>query len=295
MKTITKLAAILFFSTIGTNSFSATATISACQEEVCKDYFKQYKKYARLGYADAMVTLAELYYYGHGTEKNIKKALKQYKSSAKYGSVKGQFKTAMIYLNNDEHRDLDDGIKYLKKAARNGHDTASLLLGIIYFSSDNHKQDFKEADKWLAKAHKKKNKKIPAFIEHIKSTGNFSANNFPDLTAAIEENPIQIASEAKQAPKNVSTASSSKKQKVEVITVYGSLIDMFDAQLASLRNTYPEKGAQNTGSRIAGKTCAQTLACGTTSDEDFTRGVRNIMGDQAVAMFHEEFRGTAGF
>ena len=69
MKTITKLAAILFFSTIGTNSFAATATISACQEEVCKDYFKQYKKYARLGYADAMVTLAELYYYGHGTEK----------------------------------------------------------------------------------------------------------------------------------------------------------------------------------------------------------------------------------
>ena len=65
---------------------------------------------------------------------------------------------------------------------------------------------------------------------------------------------------------------------------------MVHAQLASLKNTYPEKGAQNTGSRIVGKTCAQIMSCGTASSADFNRGIRNIMGDNAVAIFRvEEF------
>lgn len=288
MKNILKLIAVVYISIIGANSYAATSTISACQEDICKDYFKQYKKYARLGYADAMATLGDLYYFGHGTERNIKKALKQYKSSAKYGSVKGQFKTAMIYLNHDEFKDLDDGIKYLKKSARNGHDTASLLLGIIYFSTDFHEQSLKEADKWLAVAYNKKNKKVPAFIEHIKSTNKFNASNFPNLTDAIRENPIQVASTVQENTKTNKTALTESRPETEVITVYGTLTDLFDAQLASLKNTYPEKGAQNTGSKIIGKTCAQTIACGTVSDEDFNRGVRSIMGDHAVVMFRQD-------
>ena len=287
MKLLTIFITLIFFSIIDAKAIAATATIEACQEDICKDYFKQYKKYARLGYADAMVTLADLYYFGHGTKVNLKKALKQYKSSAKYGSVKGQFKTAMIYLNNEEYKDVDEGIKYLKKAARNGHDTAALLLGVIYFQSDYYEQDLEESDKWLALAHSKNNKKVPAFIKHIKSTNTFNANNFPDLTAAIAENPIETVRKPSPTP---STTSSANTKETEVITVYGTLIDLFDAQLASLKNTYPEKGAQNTGSRIVGKTCAQIMSCGTASSADFNRGIRNIMGDNAVAIFRvEEF------
>ena len=282
------------------NSFAASAKIGPCMDKICVDYFKEYKKYARLGYADAMVTLAEMYYYGHGTEKNIKKALKQYKSAAKWGSVKGQYKTGIMYLNEEEVKDLDDAVKYLKKAARNKHVNAALLLGVIFFSEDYFEQDFSEADKWLTKAYEKGHKKAPAFVEYMKTTEHFNTENFPDLIEAISENPIKIADRADNVDNLQKTTQLAhqpqSKKKMEVITVYGSLPDLFDAQLASLRNTYPEKNAQNTGSKIIGKTCAQTLSCGLTHDEDFVRGIRQVMGDHAVATFKAEgYIGKAGF
>ena len=89
---------------------SAAIEIPSCDTSECSDYFMQYKKYARVGYADAMATLGDLYYNGHGTDKNVKKALKRYKMSAKYGSVYGQYKTAMIYLTHETHKDIAQGL-----------------------------------------------------------------------------------------------------------------------------------------------------------------------------------------
>ncbi|KGK01100.1 tetratricopeptide repeat protein [Thalassotalea sp. ND16A] len=325
MKKTLTLISIFVACLLSSNTFAATATMGPCQESSCVDYFKQYKKYARMGYADAMVTLAEMYYYGHGTEKNMKSALKQFRSAAKYGSVKGQYKTAMMYINNAEFMDLDKGVKYLKKAARNNNVSSSFLLGIMYFSPDFYEQDFDEADKWLSKAYRKGFKKMPAYIEFMKESGHFKEADFPDLMEAIEDAPIavtevasakvasdivapaivapDVAAPAIAAPAKSTastktsgqTAQNAEKSDIEVITVYGNLNDIFDAQLASLRNTYPEKGAQTTGSRIIGKTCAQTMSCAPTSDADFNRGVRRVMGDHAVAKFHEAYMGKAGF
>ena len=312
MKKALTLISIFVAVLLSCNTFAATATIGPCQDSGCVDYFKKYKKYARMGYSDAMVTLAEMYYYGHGTKINMKKALKQFRSAAKYGSVKGQYKTAMMYFNNAKFKDLDEGIKYLKKAARNNNVGSSFMLGIMYFSPDFYEQDFEEADKWLSNAYRKGYKKMPVYIEFMKKSGHFKETNFPNLMEEIENSPITIAkvspaevepAQAKVAPvkskaftkTSGQTAENSKKSDIEVITVYGNLNDIFDAQLASLRNSYPEKGAQNTGSKIIGKTCAQTMSCAPNSNADFKRGVKMIMGDHAVATFHESFRGKAGF
>lgn len=310
-KMLTLIILLVVTSSLSCNTFAASATMGPCKESSCVDYFKKYKKYARLGYVDAMVTLAEMYYHGHGTEKNMESALKQYRSAAKYGSVKGQYKAAMMYINNEEFIDLDKGAKYLKKAARNNNVGSSFLLGLMYFSPDFYEQDFEEADKWLSKAYQKGFKKMPAYIEYMKKSGHFKQADFPNLMEAIENSPIVIAKvePVKVAPAKVAqnkaastksttltkTSDQTSETDMEVITVYGNLNDILDAQLANLRNTYPEKGAQSTGSKIIGKTCAQTISCGLTSEADFSRGVSNIMGDHAVASFHEAFRGAAGF
>jgi hypothetical protein len=289
------------------NTFSATATIGPCQKSSCVEYFQKYKKYARIGYADAMVTLAEMYYYGHGTEINKKKALKQFKNAAKYGSVKGQHKTAMMYLNNEEFKDIGKGIKYLKKAARNNSTGSSFLLGIMYFDKDFYEQDFEEADKWLSKAYLGGFKQMLPYIELMKKSDNFNKANVPELISAIKTAPMTIATvpqtkaTSTQTNSGIVTKTSEQnteqnpKNNLEVITVYSNLNEILDSQLLSFRYSLPEKGAQSTGSRVIGKTCAQTMSCAPTSQADFERGVRLVMGDQAVAKFSEAFRGYAGF
>ncbi|MEW6998717.1 tetratricopeptide repeat protein [Colwelliaceae bacterium BS250] len=283
-----KLILILVFSSFSINSFAAK--IGPCQTDECVGYFKEYKKYARAGYADAMATLADLYYYGHGTDINLKMALKQYKSAAKYGSVKGQYKTAMIYLTDKEYKDLDQGVKYLKKAARNKNKDAAFLLGVIYFKPKFYERDFSEVDKWLTQAYKQRHKKANSFIDVMKESGEFNSENFPDLIDEISSNPIQVEIaktdsdqlEISQQPAPADNAGAS----MEVITITSNLHDMFSSQIASLRNTYPEKGAQTTGSKIIGKSCAQTMSCGVVNMNDYNVMVGNIMGAHSVAMFY---------
>jgi len=318
------IIATIMVSLVSFNSHAVYAKITACDEAVCKDYFKTYKKYARMGYADAMDTLGQLYYYGYGTKKNVKKALKQYRSAAKYGSVKGQYNAAMIYINEDKFRDIDEGVKYLKKAARNKNVSSAFLLGMIYFSPDFYEQDFDEADKWLTMAYESGSKEVPPYLRALQSNEQFTQKNFPELFNAIAITPlpepevtVQVAATTEAnspaateiaAETPSSTNATAKERKItkapenenlgdtEVITVVGRLTDLFDTQIASLRNAYPEKGGQSTGTKIAGKSCAQTLSCGYTNRQAFAKGIRNIMGDAAVAKFNSEsFAGPAGF
>lgn len=320
MKKSLALITVLVASLLCYKAEAASAKIGPCQETQCVEYFNKFKKYARIGYTDAMVTLAEMHYYGYGTKRSLKNALKHYKSAAKYGSVKGQFKTAMMYFNHEEFADLDKGIKYLKKAARNNSVDSSFLLGIMYFDANFYEQDFDEADKWLTKAYTKGYNKMPAYIELMKKSGDFTQTNFPDLMDAMKDNPIVITqdtstqeemAEKEPAPleereATIKTAQASisadkqesvvaPKSEVEVITVYNDLPKVLDAQLITFKYSLPEKGAQNTGSRIIGKTCEKTMSCAPTSNEDFKRGVRLVLGDHAVATFSESFRGYSGF
>jgi len=201
-------------------------------------------------------------------------------------------------------------VKYLKKAARNNNVGSAFLLGMIYFSPDFYQQDFDEADKWLTEAYEKSFKQLPKFIDHMKKTEHFTAANFPDLFDAIEEapglleQPIILAAKAKATKASVQAqvepdAPDSAQQRTitsapenenlgdtEVITVVGRLTDLFDIQIASLKNAYPEKGGQSTGTKIIGRSCAETLSCGYANSQAFNQAIDNIAGSAAISSFY---------
>jgi hypothetical protein len=271
------------------NSFSVA--IPACDTNECKKDFKQYKKYSKAGYADAMATLGDLYFNGHGTDKSLKKALKSYKSAAKYGSIKGTHRTAMIYLNNKEYKDVPKGIKYLTKAARNKSSEAAFLLGMIYYKKDFHVRDFGKSDKWITKAYQAKHKQTAFLIRSIEKSNKLNADNYPKLLEALSEEPLPV-----KAVSNDQTLTASTQQKtikfpkdnnIEVITITSDLHEMFAYEISTLKNTYPQKGAVSTGTKISGRSCEEMLSCGSIDKGQFGILVNNIMGDGAVATFSE--------
>jgi len=278
---------------------SLAINIPACDTSACKNYFKLYKKYSKAGYADAMTTLGDLYFNGHGTDKNTDKALKEYRKGAKYGSVNGQYKTAMIYLTNKDHKDIAKGVKYLEKAARGKSKESAFLLGVIFYKKDFYKRDFERSDKWLTKAYQANKNDSADFISLIDEENELNITNYPKLLAAIASSPLPLAEEEQtlnasvqhtpqiqqaqiqQAQKhqsyNNSNLVSAQDNDMEVITITTTLHDMFSAQIESLRGSYPQKGATNTGSRIVGNTCQKNLSCGEPNREDFIRLVRQLM------------------
>jgi hypothetical protein len=279
IKNTLKLFIVLSTILYSFNSFSAL--IPACDTNECKEDFKQYKKYSKLGYADAMATLGDLYFNGHGTDKNLKKALKLYKSAAKYGSMKGTHRTAMIYLNNEEYKDVPKGIKYLKKAARNKSSEAAFLLGIIYYKKDFHERDFDESDKWITKAYRAKHKPTASFIRSIEQSNRLNTDNYPELLEALSEEPLP-----EKAINNNQTLTASTQQKsirhpkdknIEVITITSDLHEMFTYELSTLKNTYPQKGAVATGSKILGRSCEEMLSCSTMDKLQFDILMRTLI------------------
>ena len=292
-------------------SFSNLAIeIPACDTSECKSHFKEYKKYSKAGYADAMATLGDFYLKGHGTDKNLKKALKQYRAAAKYGSVKGQLKASMMYLTDEKYKDVAKGVKYLEKAARAKSSEAAFLLGVIYFQKEFYERDFDKSDKWIAKAYQANYKKSVAFIRYIDESNNLNTNNYPDLLDALSEKPLPIQeikskkeqslTVATQQPKTESlqgkatnesknkdtNESNSKDSNIEVITVTSDLHGMLTAQLAGLKNTYPQKGAVSTGSKIIGRSCDEMIACASMEQNQMNLLINDIMGAGAVATFY---------
>jgi len=289
IKNTLKLFAVLSTILYSFNSFSVA--IPACDTNECKADFKQYKKYSKAGYADAMATLGDLYFNGHGTDKSLKKALKSYKSAAKYGSIKGTHRAAMIYLNNEEYKDVPNGIKYLKKAARNKSSEAAFLLGMIYYKKDFHVRNFGQSDKWITKAYQAKHKKTAALIRSIEKSNELNTDNYPELLEVLSEEPLP---EQKVKTEQTLTASTQQKtikhpkdKNIEIITVTSDLHEMFAYEISSLKNTYPQKGAVSTGTKILGRSCEKMLACGAMDKGQLGILINNIMGDGAVATFGE--------
>ncbi len=303
------LKLIIAFS-IALSSFqSFSMKIPACDTTECRDYFKLYKKYSKAGYAEAMATLGDLYFNGHGTDESINRALKQYKKGAKYGSVNAQYKTAMIYLTNKDHKDIAKGVKYLEKAARSKSKEAAFLLGVIYYKKDFYQRDFEKSDKWLTKAYQTSSHDSATFIRLIDEEQELNANNYPDLLAALAKTPLPPE---KEEPQTLTASVQSKPQEqhsqdhqpqdrpklahpkivhpkdsgMEIITVTTTLHEMFAAQISGLKNTYPQKGNVGTGSKIIGRTCEKMVSCGKADKEEFVLLIRNLMGMQAVDAFY---------
>lgn len=269
-------------------------TIYASQMEECLDaecvtYFKEFRQYAKRGYADAMYALGDMYWVGYGTKKDPSSAIKTYRRAAKFGSSLAQFKLGYIYLTDQENFDYDESVKYFKKAARNGSGQSSFILGVIYYRGNFGEQSLSEADKWLTKAYEQNNKQVRTFIEHIYLNGEVNSDNLPDvyeiITKIAEDTQLNSAqpkvakisgtanpnrpsqSVVAQHSANSKTISKPKfrwpeDDGTEVITVRApSLIEIFDYEIERFSHISPEKYRVNTGSKIFNQTCERNLTC----------------------------------
>ncbi len=240
--------------------------IEPCATQECKEYYKHFKLNAKRGQADAIATLAEFYYHGYGTPKNIVRAMKNYKQAARMGVARAQYKAGLLHLINERFEDFDKGVKYLKSAARNHHDNAAYLLGIIYFSDQFGEHDLEQADEWLAKAYDYGHDDIPEFIEHMYSFEDITASNFPELYAKMKQEPlIKSADNKLMWPENDGT---------EIITVRSPDInDLLTDQLRQFR-----KKIRRTGTRLPGLDCRTAVACRSLTQDEMKDSMFIVAG-----------------
>ena len=234
---------------IFSSPFAEANSLEPCDSVQCKEYFNSYKIYTRRGHSEAMATLAELYFVGYGTEQNTKLALKWFRRAAKFGSATSQYKAAVIYLREPNYLDVDKGINYLEKSAKNGFIPASYMLGKIYYGSSIADADFEKADKYLSQAFTEGYPRTAGFIQQLIEIDGLK--KLPQLTSLYNQVVTQKADSGIQFPKN----------EMETIEVAAPDVSAyFDTQLARLNNSIPDTSS-GTGSKIAGRTCAEMWGC----------------------------------
>ncbi len=95
---------------------------------------KWYRRGADLGDVSAQTHLADLYFYGHGVEKNYAEALKWLLPSARNDYAFAQYKIGQVYQTGDRtvRKDLVKAIEWFERAAEQGFARAQNDLGFIY-------------------------------------------------------------------------------------------------------------------------------------------------------------------
>ena len=195
------LISIVFLSFINSSEvIAADATkdsLKQCSTKICKDLFKQYKKYARKRHSSAMYVLGEFYYHGYGTKVDKERALRFYRKASIYDFRQAQFKAGSMFFYDPEFMDKEKGITYLKEAARNKHAHAAYALGIIFSGDQMGKSDYQQADKWLAIAIDEKHKRAIEYAQKLQTAAEFSVENYPQISQQLAE----IAKEQTQKEK----------------------------------------------------------------------------------------------
>lgn len=117
-----------------------------------KDYLKAYQNFtygARMGSADALAFLAEMYSEGHYVEKDPKKAFGLYLKAAQKGNALSYEKIARLYFNGDGvDKDFGKAFKYFEKAAEHGSANAMKRLAIMKYHGHGVDQDYAQAFFW---------------------------------------------------------------------------------------------------------------------------------------------------
>lgn len=269
---------------IGDNQAQA-AKLEACMTQTCIDYFNEWKKLSYRKYNTAISTVGELYYEGYGTEKDLDKSLKYFKKAAKYKYPYAQYRTAMFYLLEEDYLDKDKGIKYLKKAARQGHSESAFLLSVTYGTGELTEKNTQESDKWLDKAIKGGHSKAQRYANFLHNHDDITHSHYPKVAAMISLLSDYTAP-TKSTDKSDSIIAENRIQwpqdsDIEVIEVYSPTVEeMFDFALAFLQVNPPESRG-TTGTRIVGKTCADTFSCGHMNDFEFMQMGGSIVSPHA--------------
>ena len=116
-----------------TDSDSLTAAMNRAMElykaGMPAQAFVLFQKGADCGCAPAQTLLANLYYTGSGTEKDLKKAMYWFIQSAKLGNPKAQHAVACMFLKGEgaEKSNLD-ALKWFQAAAEQGYEASQKFL-----------------------------------------------------------------------------------------------------------------------------------------------------------------------
>ncbi len=271
MKKIITILPLLISSCLIT-SFDAKANLlPECNTAECKEYFKAYRILTKRGHSSAMAMLGELYYAGYGTDKNLKKALKWYKRAGKYGNLDAKYKAGVLYLQDTNLKDFDEGIEFLSYASRRHHSRSSFLLGKLYLGSEIVEQDMAKADEYLTKAYEQNDSAALKYAHDLYMHPETESLPLPKLYALVKQKVAEVPlgkasnSQAKQVDFPV--------DEMETIEVSQSTFaEVFQNHIKILNHTTPDT-SRGTGSNIAGQTCAKLWACSSEGDGERIRDV----------------------
>ncbi|WP_153912615.1 tetratricopeptide repeat protein [Shewanella sp. TC10] len=264
-KVITAILACLPMLTF--NVLASDNQLKECHTDNCKEYFKAYRLLTKRGHSEAMATLGEFYYAGYGTEKNNKKALKWFRRAGKYGVMSAKHKAGVIYLQDPELEDIEEGIDFLQYASNRGFSPSSLLLGKIYLTGSFVDKDLKAADELLSLAYESDNSVAIDYAELLYSHPKSKDLPLDNLFAMVEKDNLVLLNE------NGNDQIKFPKNEMETITVTTESFEgLFNKRIAVLNNQRPDT-KKGTGTNIAGMTCADLWACSSEQDGERIRDV----------------------
>jgi hypothetical protein len=246
--------------------------VDACMEAKCIKYFNQWKVMARAKRVSAMSALAELYYQGYGTEKNLKMSIRYFRKASRYQFSYAQYRAGVFYLMEQEYLDNKEGIKYLRKAARNGHVESAFLLAVIFGTGELGIKDVGESDKWLEKALEGKHTIAQKYAGYLYHSGQVNSSHYVKVNDIISELKVsQVSTSKSDSSSNNAIIQWPTDADREVITVTAPDIDdVFDYELAHLKTAPPATNLA-TGTRIQGRRCEKIMSCYYVDKEDFWR------------------------
>jgi TPR repeat protein len=94
------------------------------------------------GHADAVLAMGWFYLNGVGVERDVKRARKWYRESARRGEPKAMFSLGQIAY---DERDFSDALMWFTRAAEAGHARSLYWLGKLYWRGQAVDQDQKQA------------------------------------------------------------------------------------------------------------------------------------------------------
>lgn len=227
---------------------------------------------ARAKRVSAMSALAELYYQGYGTEKNLKLSIRYFRKASRYQFSYAQYRAGVFYLMEEEYLDNKEGIKYLRQAARNGHVESAFLLAVIFGTGELGIKDVGESDKWLEKALKGKHTVAQKYAGYLYNSGQVDNGHYVKVNEIISELKLtKVATRKAESNSNSTIIAWPTDPNREVITVNAPEVDdVFDYELAHLKTAPPATNLA-TGTRIQGRRCEKIMSCYHVDKEDFWR------------------------
>lgn len=104
---------------------------------------------AKGGHADAVLAMGWLYLNAVGVERDIEKAKRWYRESARRGEPRAMFSLGQIAY---EERDFSDALRWFTRASEAGHAQSLYWLGKLYWRGDGLDRDQKQAKRLFHQA-----------------------------------------------------------------------------------------------------------------------------------------------